>query len=126
MLNVAEFVPYSNTTVSPNTTYYYRVQAYNVSGTSSYSNTASATTPDGLILTANGYKVKGVQTVDLAWSGSSATVFDIYRNGELIVQDFTGSAYTDDIGLKGGGTYQYQVCEAGNPLNCSNFVDVIF
>ena len=35
---------YSNTGLSPGTTYYYRVRAYNASGNSAYSNEASATT----------------------------------------------------------------------------------
>jgi hypothetical protein len=122
----ADVTSYSDMTVFPSTTYYYRVQAFNGSGSSSYSNTANASTPDGLSLTANGYKVKGVQTVDLAWSGSNAVSFDIYRDGILIVSDLNVFAYTDNIGLKGGGSYQYQVCEAGSTLNCSNIVDINF
>jgi PKD repeat protein len=114
-------------TVSPNTTYYYRVRAYNGSGTSSYSNTASATTQDGLSLTATGRKVKGVHVVDLEWSGSAATLFYIYRDGENITpSSVSGTDYSDNTGNKGGASYQYQVCEAGNPLNCSNTVRVDF
>jgi hypothetical protein len=41
----ASVTSYSNTKLTANTTYRYRVQAYNASGTSSYSNIASATTP---------------------------------------------------------------------------------
>ncbi len=36
---------YANSGLSKNTTYRYRVRAYNASGTSAYSNIASATTP---------------------------------------------------------------------------------
>ena len=40
----ANATSYADTTVSPDTTYYYRVRAFNGSGASGYSNTASATT----------------------------------------------------------------------------------
>ncbi|HYG73713.1 MAG TPA: PA14 domain-containing protein, partial [Planctomycetota bacterium] len=41
----ANATSYSDTTVAPDTTYYYQVRAYNGSGDSAYSNIASATTP---------------------------------------------------------------------------------
>ena len=41
----ANVTSYSNTELTANTTYRYRVQAYNASGKSGYSNIASATTP---------------------------------------------------------------------------------
>jgi len=122
----ADVTAYSDLTVFPSTTYYYRVRAYNSSGSSAYSNTASATTPAGLSLTGTGYKVKGVQTVDLSWSGGTTTSFDIYRDGNLLVSGVSGSTYTDNIGLKGSGTYEYQVCEAGSSINCSNIIQIIF
>jgi hypothetical protein len=80
----------------------------------------------GLNLTGTGYKVKGVQTVDLAWSGGNATSFDIYRDGNLLVSGVSGSTYTDNIGLKGAGSYEYQVCEAGSSINCSNIIQINF
>jgi hypothetical protein len=79
-----------------------------------------------LNLTVTGYKTKGVQMADLSWSGSSAPSFDIYRDGNLLVSDVLGSTYTDNIGLKGSGTYEYQVCEAGSTINCSNIIQIIF
>jgi serine protease len=33
---------------------------------------------------------------------------------------------TDSIGVKGGGSYTYQVCPAGTTTNCSNTVTVTF
>lgn len=41
----ANVITYSNTGLAKNTTYRYRVQAYNASGVSTYSNIAAATTP---------------------------------------------------------------------------------
>ena len=58
------------------------------------------------------YKVKGRVSVDLSWSGSSAASYDVYRNG-AVVATVGGSSHTDNTGLKGGGSLQYKVCEAG-------------
>ncbi|MEJ2511395.1 MAG: Ig-like domain-containing protein, partial [Anaerolineales bacterium] len=118
---------FTDLTVVPGTTYYYRVQAYNGSGISSYSNVASAATPSGLTLEGFGYKVKGVNTAELTWTGSSATAFDIYRNGNLLEGGVVGfgtnqNPYIDEVGLK--GTYSYQVCEANSQTICSNIVDI--
>ena len=48
---------------------------------------------------ARGYKVHGLQRVDLFWSGPSSSNIDIYRNGVLIatVPNIPGF-YTDHIG----------------------------
>jgi len=79
----------------------------------------------GYELTATGYKVKGLQKADLAWSGTTAEKIDIYRDGALInTVDNTG-AYTDHIDKKGGGTYTYKVCDAGI-TTCSNEAMVTF
>jgi VCBS repeat-containing protein len=119
---------YVDATVVPATTYYYRVQAYNGSGASDYATADPVTTPEGLSLTANGYKVKGFQMVDLAWEGGADTVdtYDIYRNGNLLAAGVLGTRYTDEINRKGGGSYQYQVCEASDPVHCSNVVEITF
>ena len=47
-LNVANQSSYSNTGRQPNTTYYYRVRAFNAAGPSAWSNAASATTPSAI------------------------------------------------------------------------------
>ena len=119
----ADSVAYSDTTVVPETTYYYRVQAYNGSGPSDYSNVASETTPSGLTLSSVvGYKVRGVNKVDLTWSNSSAITFDIYRDGNPIALDVADTTFTDTLSSK--GTYSYQVCEANSVTVCSNIVDI--
>jgi hypothetical protein len=117
---------YNDEDVFPNNPYFYRVRAYNGSGDSGYSNVASATTPDGLSLTAIGYKVKGVHIVDLGWNGNSISLVDIYRDGTLIATDLYDNFYTDVVGVKGGGSYRYQVCEADSLTNCSAVVQVDF
>ncbi|MEG3191190.1 S8 family serine peptidase [Lysobacter sp. D1-1-M9] len=63
-------------------------------------------------LSGSSYKVKGVIHVDLSWAGSTATSFDVYRDGGQIAT-VGGSSYTDNTGMKGSVNLQYQVCEAG-------------
>jgi serine protease AprX len=82
-----------------------------------------------LSLTATGYKVKGLQKVDLTWSGATDGV-DIYRKGSLITTIMLPSgSYTDNIDLKGGGSYIYEVCETGTgagSATCSDPITVVF
>lgn len=79
----------------------------------------------GLELTANGYKVKGVPAVDLRWANAAGASVDIYRNGTLVVTTANDGAYTDTLNTKGGGVYDYKVCEAGTSL-CSATSTVVF
>jgi PKD repeat protein len=79
----------------------------------------------GINLNTTGYKVKGVQHVDLAWSGATSGNVDIYRNGAFLLTTQNDGAHTDNIGVKGGGTYIYKVCEAGTST-CSNDSTVSF
>ena len=73
----------------------------------------------GFSLSANAYKVKGLQKVDLSWSGATTSV-DIYRNGTLIVASTPNDNFhTDNIDVRGGGSYTYRVCLAGTQT-CSN------
>ncbi|HEX9709332.1 MAG TPA: PKD domain-containing protein, partial [Candidatus Thermoplasmatota archaeon] len=81
--------------------------------------------PGSIVLQGTGYKVKGVQHVDLTWSGGESTSVDVHRDGTLIASTPNGGAYTDVIGKRGGGTYVYQVCEAGT-TTCSNEVTIVF
>lgn len=93
--------------------------------TGSDSQTVSVTAPSGITLSATGYKVRGVQHVDLSWSGAGGTNVDVYRNGALVTATANDGFYTDNIGQRGPGNYQYQVCEAGTST-CSNTATVVF
>lgn len=78
--------------------------------------------PTGFVLQARGYKVRGIQHVELTWSGASGTV-TIYRNGSPVGTASTSPA-VDNIGVKGAGTYLYKVCTSST--TCSNEVPVVF
>lgn len=79
--------------------------------------------PTGITLSAVGSKVKGLEKVDLSWSGANPV--DIYRNGIKIATSVPGSTYTDNLNTRGAGTYAYQVCAAGTNT-CSNTATVVF
>jgi subtilisin family serine protease len=82
--------------------------------------------PVGVIsLTATGYKVKGSQRVDLAWTGATSASVDVYRDGTRIVTTANDGAHTDVLNQKGGGTFVYRVCEAGT-TTCSGNATVTF
>ncbi|WP_026376708.1 S8 family serine peptidase [Aestuariibacter salexigens] len=76
-------------------------------------------------LSATGYKSRGLQNVDLNWSGASTTNVDIYRDGALISTTQNDGSYTDSLNVKGGGDYLYQVCDEGTST-CSDTARVIF
>ena len=75
-------------------------------------------------LTARGYKLKGLERVDLSWTGPVGASFDVSRNGTRIATVQT-TAYTDQINQKGSGTYTYKVC-AAEFASCSDPVTVSF
>jgi hypothetical protein len=85
---------------------------------------------EGITLSAAGYKLKGLQSVDLAWSGAATPSVTIARDGVIITTvpnpGPSGGVYTDNIGTKGGGTYTYQVCEAVVGGACSTVVTITF
>ena len=103
------------------------IRARNSAGVSAWSNVATGATDPApaIALSANGYKVKGRQHVDLSWSGAGGANVEIYRNGGLIATVTNNNAWTDAIGAKGGGSYTYQLCETDGGA-CSGEVVVTF
>jgi hypothetical protein len=81
--------------------------------------------PTGLTLTVRGYKVKGLQKVDLTWRGSTVAQVDLFRGRIQIATTSNDGSFTDAIDRRGGGSYAYQVCEAGTSV-CSALVTVTF
>ncbi|HEY5774681.1 MAG TPA: fibronectin type III domain-containing protein, partial [Xanthomonadales bacterium] len=116
---------HSDTGLTPDTTYFYRVLAYNGVGDSGWSASASATTdpdlPVTFSLSAVGGTSKGKHVIDLSWSGASATNVDIYRDGGIVATTANDGVYSDATGSKTrGAVYTHKVCEQGSSTVCSN------
>ena len=107
----------SNTSLSSSTTYYYRVLAYNLGGTSAYSNVASATTfaipaaPTNLSATA-----VSSSRIDLSWTDNATdeSGFKIYRStdGVTFIWYYTPGANAtsfSDTGRTASTTYHYRL-----------------
>jgi PKD repeat protein len=75
-------------------------------------------------LTAQGYKLKAQQKVDLGWNGSFGTSYDVHRDG-LKIAAVSSSSYTDNLNRKGSGSYSYTVCQTGSAI-CSNQATATF
>jgi serine protease len=93
---------YTDTNLSPSTTYYYVVTAYNLSGESGYSNKITVTTQSAPP-TAYGI-VNGSVSV---YTGQSAFVSSapVYQNANWQIQKYTGSDYVPNqvvVGFKSG------------------------
>jgi len=128
----ANATSFSDTGLQASTTYYYRVAAFNSSGTSGYSNIASATTesptppaaPTGLSATAT-----GSDQINLSWSDNSGDedAFEVQRSPDgtsfsLIATLGANVTSYSDTGLAGGTTYYYRVAatNAGGSSGYSN------
>jgi large repetitive protein len=106
---------------------YAQATSYTVTLTVTDNAGASATTSQSrslIALSVGGYKVKGLEKVDLSWTGPGGTSFDVYRDGGKIAT-VQAAAYTDNLNTRGAGTYTYKVC-APAASTCSNQTTVSF
>ncbi len=93
-------------------------------GTDSITVTVGSTS--GLVLeSADGYKVQGVHTVDLTWSGGTGSDVEVHRDGVNVQTTPNDGFTTDSTGNKGGGSYNYKICEVGSSP-CSGTITVTF
>lgn len=114
------FIPISSVTnlsyldsdISPNTTYYYKVQAYNSSGASTESAIASVSTSQG----SSGISATAIDNnrISLSWNTfGGASYYMIYRSDAYYgtyscIAASTSNNYTD-TGLSSGSTYYYKI-----------------
>src|SRR6266508_4283245 len=111
---------YSDTSVSPSTTYAYQVDAVDAAGNrSALSNPASVTTPAVTDITAptvpTGLTATAVGSgqVDLAWTASSddrgVTAYTVFRDGGPVATVSGGVTSYSDTSVSPSTTYAYQV-----------------
>jgi hypothetical protein len=109
---------YSSTGLSSNTTYYYRVRAYNGLGNSSYTDTASATTDDVAPAAPGNLTATAISSsrIGLTWTDNSnnETSFIIQRsenniNFSQVTTVTSNTASYTDTGLTASILYYYRV-----------------
>jgi hypothetical protein len=88
--------------------------------------TATPPPPVSPTLTTRGYKVNGLQRVDLSWTPAGSGSVGIYRNGVMVAATSHDGAHTDLVNRRGSGTYVYRVCTVASPAVCSNDSTVSF
>jgi hypothetical protein len=109
---------YTDDSVSVDTAYSYRVQAFNEHGVSGYSNEVSLITPAGLpgnFTVSNSapvwnFTISG-PSVKLTWTESTdAGAYAVYRDGAVVRAGLSGTSYVDDDAeLQANTEYDYFV-----------------
>jgi hypothetical protein len=112
-----DVVSYSDSYLAPDTTYFFRVQAYSIVGESDFSNVAEARTPGSPTPPSNLVATTISDTqVDLAWvdNAGNETGFVVERSNDGVNWeqiDSVGTVVTSysDLGLSPNTIYHYQV-----------------
>ncbi|MCA9901922.1 MAG: hypothetical protein KC433_27270 [Anaerolineales bacterium] len=78
--------------------------------------------PSSITLSVNAYKDKGRRFADLTWSGASGSNVDVYYNGGFLQTTPNDGFQTVGSFGPGGGSYTFQVCQAGSTTVCSPVV----
>ena len=121
---------YVDSTVSPETSYDYVVEAFNDTG-AGVSNTVNVETESKpatahITLTVSTYKIKGVNHADLTVSEVSS--YDVLINDDpnpINSNAVTEGYYTDNTGQKGGMSRSYKACDYDDDNDvCSDVVTV--
>jgi titin len=133
----ANVTSYSNTGLTPNTTYWYRVQASNANGNSAYSAAVSAATPQSLPTAPTALAAAGVSTsqINLTWTdnANNETGFSVERApdnagtpGTFAAIAAVGANTTsyNNTGLPANTTYWYRV-RAGNAVGNSGYTNAV-
>ena len=120
---------YFDTSLNPNTTYFYRIRATNTAGDSAYSNEVSATTPVQPLTPTNAHAVTIDSTqISMAWT-DNATNEDAYKilrkittasNFAVVATLPPNTTTYTDSGLSPGTTYDYHI-QAFNLAGYSDF-----
>ncbi len=131
-----DVIVFQDVGLQPNTTYFYRICAFNENGNSLYSNEVSVTTPNDVPNAPTTLQAEAISAnqIDLEWIDNSNDEigFRIERKTgaegqySLIAQVALDDTVHQDIGLEPNTTYFYRICafnENGNSLY-SNEVSV--
>jgi hypothetical protein len=98
---------------------------FRATGIDTVVNRAAPPPPSTISISASTFKTKGLQKVDLGWSGANSTSVDILRDGSLVERTANDGSHLDSINRKGRGSYRYRVCESGTTV-CSGELQVNF
>ena len=96
-----------------------------LTGSASRTLIVTNTPPQTIVLSTDGYKVKGVRRTDLTWTGATGTNVDVYLGSTIVATPPNNGFYTHITGGKGPGTFFYKVCNTGT-TTCSNVSTVVF
>lgn len=89
--------------------------------------TVNVNAASGPTLDLAGFKSKGVNSVNLTWSGLSGGTVDVWRNAvKILMGTPNDNAQTDATGTKGSRTFTYKVCETGTAPICTPERTIVF